>query len=219
MSIKAILFDFDGTLANTTDIILAGFHKACREVLQHEVTDEEIIKTFGLTLKAGMEVLADRPEQVDPMRDIYREYFYTNHDAMIKPLPGVAEAIAKLDKQGIKMAVVTSKRRPMALRGLECVGLDRFIKVVIACDDVVQRKPAPDAMLAAIDRLAVRPEECLCVGDSPFDLQSGHNAGTKAAAVTYTLFNWEEMLQQGKPDYIINSIEDLLKIIENDIDN
>lgn len=214
MSIKAILFDFDGTLANTTDVILAGFHEACRQVLGHDVPDAAIIKTFGLTLKAGMEALADRPEQVDPMRDVYREFFYRNHDAMIKPLPDVSEAVQALNEMGILMAVVTSKRRPMALRGIECVGLEKYIKIVISCDDIPHPKPAPDAMLAAIKGLKVLPEECLCVGDSPFDLQSGHNAGTKTTDVTYTLFDWKEMLVQGKPDYVIDSIKDLVKIIE-----
>ena len=213
MKFKAILFDFDGTLANTTDIILAGFHKACLDVMGHDVPDEEIIKTFGLTLKAGMEALADKPEQVDPMRDTYRDYFYANHDAMIKSLPGVQEALAKLYAQGILMAVVTSKRRPMALRGIECVGLTPYISSVVACTDIENPKPAPDGMLAAIKALGVKPEECLCVGDSPFDLQSGHNAGTQAAAVRYTLFDWQEMLEQGKPDYVLEKIEDLLKLV------
>jgi len=216
MSIKAILFDFDGTLANTTDIILAGFHKACIEILGHDVSDTDIIKTFGLTLKAGMEILADRPEQVDPMRAVYREFFYANHDAMIKPLPGVVAAIKELHEKGILMAVVTSKRRPMALRGNECIGIDKYIKTVISCDDIPNPKPAPDAMLAAIEQLGIKPEECLCVGDSPFDLQSGHNAGTKAVAVGYTLFKWEEMLEKGKPDYTIASISDLLTIVKQE---
>lgn len=71
MKYKAILFDFDGTLANTTDVILAGFHEACTQIMGHDVTDKDIIKTFCLTLKAGMESLADKPEQVDSMRAIY----------------------------------------------------------------------------------------------------------------------------------------------------
>lgn len=210
---KAILFDFDGTLANTTDVILAGFHKACCEVLGHDVPDAEIIKTFGLTLKAGMEQLAEKPEQVDALRAVYREHFYAEHEAMIKALPGVAETLAQLHARGIKMAVVTSKTRPTAIRDTECVHLDKYITATVSCSDVVHPKPAPDAMLEAMRQLDVKPEECLCVGDSPFDLQSGHNAGAQAAAVRYTLFDWQQMLEEGKPDYILEKFTDLLKIV------
>lgn len=213
MNYKGIIFDFDGTLANTTDLILSSFHKSCRDILGHDLPDNLIISTFGLTLKEAMEQLADRPDQVDPMRDIYRTYFYDNHDAMIKALPGVYEAVQELYNKGIAMAVVTSKRHYMATRGLECLGMDKFIKTVIACDDVENPKPAPDGMYLAMKILSLKPEECLCVGDSPFDLQCGHNANIKSVAVTYTLFDWKDILTLGKPDFTINHISDLLTLI------
>ena len=71
--------------------------------------------------------------------------------------------------------------------------------------------PAP--MLAACAKLGLQPEECLCVGDSPFDLQSGRSAGAKTVAVRYTAFGWEKLLEDGRPDFVIARPQELLELV------
>ncbi|WP_444345676.1 HAD hydrolase-like protein, partial [Phascolarctobacterium succinatutens] len=65
----------------------------------------------------------------------------------------------------------------------------------------------------ACAKLGVKPEECLCVGDSPFDLQSGRSAGAKTVAVRYTAFGWEKLLEEGRPDFVIARPQELLEIV------
>ena len=164
MQIKGILFDFDGTIANTIDLIIATFEHTCREVL-------------GFT----------------PERE--------------------KETLEQLKAQGIKLAVVTSKKPPMLRRGLDCLQLTPYFDATVALGDTKESKPHPEPMLAACAKLGVKPEECLCVGDSPFDLQSGRSAGAKTVAVRYTAFGWEKLLEEGRPDFVIASPQELLEIV------
>lgn len=214
MHIKGILFDFDGTLADTNDLILSAFRHTFKECLNKEFSQQEIVKSFGLTLAEAMKLYAPDDEMIPAMRSVYREFNLRHHDEMIRPISGVADALAALHAKGLKMAVVTSKKSPMAKRGLKCCGLEAYISAVVGCDDTVLNKPDPEPMLKACELLAVKPEHCICVGDSPFDLQSGKRAGALTAAVKYTSFAWEKMLADGKPDYTLDNMLDLLPIID-----
>lgn len=214
MLIKGLLFDFDGTLADTTDLILSSFNFTFQHCLNIKVAESEIIKTFGLPLADAMALYASDKKTIDYMRSVYREYHLNNHDALIKPIAGVAGALTALQSKGLKMAVVTSKRSPMAKHGLKCCGLEAFFPVVIGCEDTVNNKPHPDPMLKAAELLNLKPEQCICIGDSPYDLQSGRSAGALTAAVRYSPFDWQEVLQKGKPDFILNDILELLPIID-----
>lgn len=211
--IKAILFDFDGTLANTIDLIIAAFEHTSKIVLGSVPEREKIVNTFGLPLPEAMLKLSGRADLVEEMRNVYREYNDNHHDDMIQPIDGVTETLAALKARGVKIAVVTSKKPRMLHRGIACLGLGGYIDAIIALGDTKESKPHADPMLAACAKLGVKPEECLCVGDSPFDLQSGRNAGAKTVAVRYTAFAWEKILAEGKPDYVIERPEDLLELV------
>lgn len=214
MRIRGILFDFDGTLANTNDLIFSAFEHTFAQFLHRKVSREEIVKTFGLPLAEAMALYAPSPDMITDMRAVYRQFNLEHHDEMIKTIDGVADALAALHRQGLKMAVVTSKKSPMANRGLKCCGLEAFISAVVGCDDTVNNKPHPEPMFKACSMLDILPQECICVGDSPFDLQSGQRAGALTAAVRYTSFDWKQMLRDGKPDFILNNMLDLLPVID-----
>ena len=81
-------------------------------------------------------------------------------------------------------------------------------------EDTQQSKPHAEPMLAACAKLGVAPQECLCVGDSPFDLQSGRNAGARTVAVRYTAFAWEKIMEEGRPDYVIAQPQELLELVK-----
>ena len=105
---------------------------------------------------------------------------------MIKIYPGVKEAFESWKKNGIGIGVVTSKKSPMVTHGLEILGLLDYVDVIVAADNVTNGKPDPEPMLKGIEMLGFKPEECIAVGDSPFDIMSGKRAGMKAYAVSYT---------------------------------
>ncbi len=213
MQIKGILFDFDGTLANTIDLIIATFEHTCKTVLGSVPAREDIINTFGLPLGDAFVKLVGRDDLVEEMRAVYKDFNEANHDTMICPIAGVEETLRELRARGLKLAVVTSKKPAMLRRGLACLDLAQYIDVCIALGDTKESKPHPAPMLAACKALKLKPCECLCVGDSPFDLQSGRHAGAKTVAVRYTYFDWDKLVTEGKPDYAIGRQQELVMLI------
>lgn len=211
MQVKGILFDLDGTLINTSDLIIKTFEETVKNVLDKEPSKEEITRNFGLPLAECLRTFD--AERVEEMVMFYRAYNAAHHDEMVKAFPQVGTTVAALKESGIKMAVVTSKKAPMAVRGLDIFHLRDYFEIIIGCDDVENHKPHPEPMAKGISALGLAPEECICVGDSPFDLQSGRAAGCQTAAVRWSYCNWDYLLAEGKPDFILNSMSDLLALV------
>lgn len=213
MKIKGVLFDLDGTLINTTPLILESFRHTFVELGLPVPSRQELVAGFGLPLRTA--VRAYMPDElVEQFCTAYSAYHRSQHDRLIQPFNGVRETLAEIAGRGIKMAVVTSKKRPMALRGLACYGLDQYIQTVVTCQDCEEHKPMPGPSLLALKQLGLDGNDCIGVGDSPFDLQSAKGAGCLTAAVRYTSFDWNFILNEGKPDYVLNTMKDLVKLID-----
>ncbi len=212
--IKGILFDFDGTLANTIDLIAATFEYSCRKVLGVKPPRQKIIDTIGLPLVDAFVILTNRADALEELRGAYRSFNHEHHDAMIKPIPGITELLAALRRRGLKIAVVTSKKPPMLRRGLDCLKLTPYIDAAVTVLDTEFGKPHPAPVLLGCERLGLKPEECICVGDSPYDMQSGNAAGTATVAVGYTAFALDKVVSEGLPDFVIDRPEALLDIID-----
>ena len=213
MKIKGVLFDLDGTLVNTTPLILESFRHTFKQFGMEVPSDSELVAGFGLPMRTA--VTAYMPDEMaDEFCDAYRAYQRTRHDELIESIDGVGETLSALKRSGIKMAVVTSKKRPAAIRDLGCYNLVEYFDTIIACDDCAENKPLPGPSLMALERLGLNGADCLAVGDSPYDLQSARAAGCQTAAVRYTSFDWNFILTEGKPDYVLNKMTDLLTLID-----
>ena len=213
MKIKGVLFDLDGTLVNTTPLILESFRHTFKQFGMAVPSDSELVAGFGLPMRTA--VTAYMPDEMaDEFCDAYRAYQRTRHDELIESIDGVGETLSALKRSGIKMAVVTSKKRPAAIRDLGCYNLVEYFDTIIACDDCAENKPMPGPSLMALKRLGLTGADCLTVGDSPYDLQSARAAGCQTAAVRYTSFDWNFILNEGKPDYVLNKMTDLLTLID-----
>ncbi len=209
MNYKAILFDLDGTLIDTTPLIIESFKHTVAQHLQRELDPAEAIAFFGKPLRDAMEYLA--PDKIDELTTSYREFNHKNHDQLARSFAGVAETILRLHNAGMQLAIVTSKKREMALRGLTLFNMDKYFDVIIGLDQTVHHKPDPEPVLAALQMLQLAPEDCLMVGDSPFDIRSARLAGVKTAAVKWSAVPWETILLEN-PDYILQSMDDLLAV-------
>ena len=217
MAVRGILFDFDGTLANTTPLILATFHQTLDHfVPERKVEDQAIINTFGLPLREGLAGLAGctDPAELDRMTAYYRQYNTAWHDEMIRPFPGVKEGLTALRRAGVPMAIVTSKFKASCQRGLLCRGLEDCIDGIIGCQECTAHKPDPEPMEKGLELLGLRGEECLCVGDSPYDLVSGKKAGCRTVKVGWTSFSQDFFDRFIRPDHTIGTLKDLLSFVE-----
>lgn len=208
--IKCVLFDLDGTLINTNQLVVASFKHTVRKHLNRDIAEQDLYRHFGEPLIDIMRQLC--PEQAGEMVKTYREFNLINHDELTKPFPGAAETLANLERRGVRMGVVTSKIRQMADRGLRLFGLDRWMEVLVGFEDTEEHKPHPAPIQAAMELMAFRPGEVLMVGDSPFDLECARNAGVLSAAVKWSVHPLEKLLTY-KPDIVLNSFPELPEII------
>ncbi len=216
MAIRGILFDFDGTLGNTTPLILATFHKTLEHYLGRDygISDQEIINTFGLPLREGLARFIGA-DNIEEKVSYYRHYNNAWHDSMIQSFPEVGDGCAQIQAAGIPQIIVTSKLHDSCLRGLRCIGLDKYMNQIVGCEQCSDHKPNPEPMEKGAEALGFAPAECLCVGDSPFDMMSGNRAGCTTVKVNWTSFLQESFIGEAKPDYSIDKLVDLLDIIQN----
>lgn len=211
MKFKGVLFDLDGTLIDTSNLIIRSFQHTFNLHYGRPLTPEEVYAFFGKPLKAALEHYG--PGKVEELTRTYREFNLAHHDQLTTGFSGVPETIQTLYNAGILMAIVTSKTKSTAIRGLKLFDMDKYFSVVIGHEECQKHKPEPEPVLLALEKLNLAPADCLMLGDSPFDLISAREAGVKTAAVRWTEIAWDSLLAEN-PDYILHTIEDLLTICE-----
>lgn len=208
--IEAVLFDLDGTLINTNDLIIKSFKYTFSKNLNKEIKEEEIVQFFGEPLSVTMSKLDNK--NADKLLKTFREYNEAHHDMLTKSFDGVKEALITLKSSNIKLAVVTSKRKPMAERGLKLFNLYDYMDVLVTPESTVKHKPDGEPAALACSIMDVAPENAIMVGDSFFDILCGKNAGCKTCLVSYS----EQPLEKVKgyhPDFIIDNLLELKDII------
>jgi pyrophosphatase PpaX len=210
--VKAALFDFDGTLVDTTDLIYQSMRHAAGEVLGREVSREVLMANVGQPLPRQMELLS--AEHAEALLNSYRLHNEENHDALIKEFPGVEEALTRLRWAGVQVAVVTSKRRfsvDMALKSFP--GLGEVVDQWVTMEDTNEHKPRPEPLHKGLELLGNVPrEEATYVGDSPFDVAAAKAARVKSIAVSWGAFSEETLLAAG-PDHLVPDLDAAVDVL------
>lgn len=209
MHTRTILFDLDGTLIDTNELIIASF-KHTFEKFNLSFSDEEIIEFNGPPLWETFEKID--PERAEEMVATYRAHNYEMHDHYVTAFPKVKETLETLQKKNIKMGVVTTKMAPGVQMGLDKTGIGDFFDVVITLDDIVHPKPHPEPVLKAMEKLDAESSSTIMVGDNHHDIEAGHNAGVRTAGVSWSQ-KGKERLMMHKPTYMLDCMTDLLEIV------
>jgi len=210
--IKAVLFDFDGTLADTNPLIIRSFKETFATMLPNRTLSEaEILACIGPTLEQTGEKYF--PENPDDFVTLYRELNGQYHDEMIKIYPGVKEMVSILKEKGLKLAIVSSKRKDFVIRGLEQTGLFAFFDYIVGANDVTNPKPHTEPFEKAMTHYDLTADACLMVGDNSHDIDGAKNAGIKAIAVGWAL-KGVDYLKTLNPDYLVMDAMEIVKIIE-----
>lgn len=213
--IKAILFDLDGTLIDSTDLILNSFNYVLKTYLKKEVPEDEIRSLFGRPLYYQMALFGGE-ERADELVKRYREHNLASHAEYLKPIDGARETLEVLKKRGYRLGLVTSKKEDAARLGMQICQIETYFEVFVFSDDVKIHKPEPEPILYALKKLNLRPQEAVYVGDSTYDIICGQRAGVKTVGVGYTPVGREALLA-AKPDYWIEDIKELLEIYKDEV--
>ncbi len=213
MKFEGYFFDLDGTLIDSSRDIAEAANYTLKELGFEPKPLEEIIKHVGYggrKLLEGILRVNDR-ELLDRAVSIFREYYFSNPSKYTKPYPGVLNTLKILKEANKKVAVITNKYEDISKRILEDIGIIDFIDIVVGGDTLKKKKPDPEPVLYAAEKLFVKPYNALMVGDSETDVISGKSAGTKTCLVMFG-YGKKDLAKKYSPDYIIDAIEYVLKL-------
>ncbi|MFV9510585.1 pyrophosphatase PpaX [Tepidibacillus sp. LV47] len=211
MKYKTLLFDLDGTILNTNELILNSFLYTLEKFFPGKYNREMIIPHMGKPLYEQMEIFGGK-ELAQKMVEVYREHNLRTHDEYVREFPHVKEVLETLKQEGATLGIVTTKMLKTTMMGLKRFGLDTLISTIVSYEDTEFHKPAPEPVLLAMERLDADPETTLMVGDSQYDIQAAKSAGITAIGVAWSL-KGPEFLKQFHPDYIIEDMRDLIPIV------
>ena len=206
-----VLFDLDGTILDTNELIIISFLHALKDYTEEGFSRDHIIPFMGAPLVEQMKRFSGL-EEVDHLVDAYREINLRLHDEYVQLFDQVEEVLAKLHESGVKLGVVTTKMRLTTDKGLAFTNIAKYMGAVITIDDVKHAKPHAEPVQKALEGLGADPARTLMVGDSTVDIQSGLNAGVKTVGVAWSL-KGEQVLRNVGADYIIHSMRDLYDIV------
>jgi HAD superfamily hydrolase (TIGR01509 family) len=210
MKLKAIIFDVDGVLLNSDEIIIELFQKVARDFKLRVPTDKEIKELSGKPLNENIEFFW--PDfDVDLFAKTYREQFINK---VILPFDGSVETLSRLRKSGFKFGIVSGKLRFFIDKHMREAGYNmKWFDVIVSCEDTKNHKPSPDPILFACKKLKLKPEEVIFVGDSRFDYEAAKATKVNFVAVLTGVSTEKELKKMGVKN-IINSVFDLPKFLK-----
>lgn len=212
-ALPTVLFDLDGTLIDSIELILSSMRHAFTSLDLPCPTDEEWSAGIGIPLFTMLGRYSRSDAEQKALITAYRAHQMENHDRLVKCYDSVVDVIECLRTRGHPMGIVTSKAEWLALKGLVHVGLARHMDTIVGCDGATRHKPDPEPVRIALDRLGASPEQAIFVGDSVHDLLAGKAAGVRTAAALWGAFRRKDM-EPGEPDFWLESIAELPGLIQ-----
>ena len=212
-ALPAVLFDLDGTLIDTIELLLSSARHAFDGWHRGTPTEEEWIRGIGTPLVEQLRAYTADDTEVALLLDRYRSYQREHHDRLTRCYADVPGVVAALAERQHPLAVVTSKATPIANQSLAFVGLDRYFPVVVGFDDTTRHKPDPEPVHHALRRIGVTAEQAVFVGDSPHDIHAGNAAGVTTIAALWGPFD-RETLARAEPDHFIECLADLPGLLD-----
>ncbi len=209
--IDTVIFDFDGTLADTNQLIVNSFKHIYTKYYDGKCDEDYILSTFGEPLELTLRRDFGDFEYEDVLGS-YREYQTERFEKEVKLYETVEETIKHLIEKDIKIGIATSRLRDSTLSALEKFNIDKYFQVIVAADDVVNHKPDKEPLIKTIKALDSSTDKTLYVGDSRFDIECAINA-----QVTPVLVGWHtssgELKEQYSINHLLDKMWDLTKLI------
>lgn len=211
--VKAILFDLDGTLVDSSQAIV----RAVEETLRSrglKCDSAKVTKMIGLPLEDIFSALEPNLPRNEVWQLVYkyREYYAKNHLQRTKIHPFTQMLLRTLRTSGFKLGIITTKYKEPVMDVLSHFCILELFDAVVTGYEVEKHKPAPDIVLEAAKRLGVEPKQCIVVGDSLVDVQAGKRAGAFTVALLSNTYE-RKLLEDTKPTIIIEGLQEILRLL------
>jgi len=205
---KGVIFDLDGTLIDSYQALFLAFRHAYQNMGLPPLSFEEVQKVTGHGLASTFRHLLGE-ERVPEALTLFRQ----KYEEVLRPytslLRDARQVLETLHGRGIQLAIATNKLGRFSREIFEHFGLDKLFTIIVGDEDVSQNKPHPEMLLFAIEKMGLRKEEVIFVGDSSIDIQTAKNAGVRVFAVPTGVTKRED-LEKAQPTAVLHSLLDLL---------
>ncbi|MGD7733160.1 HAD family hydrolase [Propionibacteriaceae bacterium G57] len=205
----AVIFDLDGTLVNTLELIVAAFQHAHREVLDDHVDPEQAKSWMGRSL---LDIFGDSPD-AEGLLNAYNEFNAANLETLQTSYDGVADLLRDLSGAGVKVGIVTSKDRTSAVRSVNAAGLAGLVELTTTAEETVLHKPHPDPIQHAQRKLDATDETCVYVGDAIWDIRAGAAAGIDQIGVAWGASGEDALAAENPSHGVVNSVRELRELL------
>lgn len=206
--IKAVVFDLDGTLIDSTEAIVESFMHTFDVLGQARPPREAVVKSIGFTLEQQFEQFTTTSPH--ECARIYREYYATVCCEKTFPLPGAEDSLRQFSDAGLALGFASSKQRRFCEIILEHLGVLAYFSARVGPDDITHPKPHPEAVVRSAEMLGLTPRELYFIGDTSFDVLAARAAGARCLCVT-TGYNTREELVALQPEAVFDSLEELTR--------
>jgi HAD superfamily hydrolase (TIGR01549 family) len=207
---KGIIFDIDGTLTSTFELIFASFNYVMNKYLDKNFSNDEIVGLFGPTEDKILEDLCGGNSE-KAKEDYYR--FYAENHHMADLYPGIKELLEYIKSKGVYLSIYTGKGRKAATITLKKLEIFDYFDLMITGDEVKEHKPSPEGIELFIKKFNLSKNEVLMIGDAPSDVKAARAAGVDAASVLWDSYSKDEVIKLNS-DYLFDSVEELNKFLK-----
>ncbi len=220
MKLSCILFDLDGTLADTAPDLIDSLNRSLQKHDYNPVNVAEIKPYISLGAAAMVEHSLNNncsERQKSSIVNAMLENYQQNNGQHTRLYTGMAELLKMLENKGIKWGVVTNKRKRFTIPLMKALKLTSRAACIISGDTTANSKPHPEPMLTACKHADVDPGQCLYIGDAAHDIEAGKKAGMKTMVAAYGYLKADDNPLSWKADALINSPAEILPWINNAI--
>lgn len=207
--IKAVLFDIDGTLLDTTEFIYRAFEHTFKYYGLPVPSRKELARQIGRSLQHCYEHF-NTGIAIPDLVETHRQFQMKNLD-LSKPYANTFRTLEELKRGGLIISAVTARGGISAKKTLELAGIDKLFDVILTGDDVVKLKPDPEAFFKALEILKTDKDDAIIVGDTDADILAGKSAGIRTIGVTYGFHG--ERINDSNPDFVVDDIAEIVPII------
>ncbi len=213
VSLQTVLFDFDGTIADTLPVSFDAFRYVFNKYDQRNLTDEEIIKLFGPVEDVIIRNHLRNKEKVDQAIEDFYDHYEKGHNREFEYLSEIVEMLDVLKDMDMNLGIVTGKSRRSLTLSLEIMNLYDYFDVTISGDEVKAPKPHPEGIQKLLNLLHNEPSEVVFVGDSQADITAGSSAKVTTIAAQW-FSTVQSSMYETKPSHICKTLPDFIKLIK-----
>jgi len=213
--ISCIIFDLDGTLTQTNELIFATFNHVAEKHLGKRFSPQEITAMFGPPEEIAIQRLVGKEKYAAAMDDFY-SFYELHHPVMASAYDGIREMLDLLKQRGLILAIFTGKGRRTALITLEQIGIRKHFDLIVTGTDVASHKPSPEGICNVMKKFGLDASQVLMVGDSVSDIHAARGAGVLIASVVWDSYGREKVMQMDV-DYRFYSVIEFVSWLKKNV--